>query len=85
MAKNEGFKPAEGVTVENSLRYIVAVEEAAMNEFRSLEPNARAIALVAIRTSLVVALNTIDKLIELDELERDEVINKKMNDMRNVN
>jgi hypothetical protein len=67
--KEEEFSPAKGVTLANSISYIAAIEEAAMNDFRSIEPELRQASLIAVRTALCFCLETVERLLELHDLE----------------
>ena len=68
MERNDDFRPAEGVTLENSISYIAAVEEAVRNEYGSIEPELRTAVLTAVRTALCFVVDTIDEIIDMGEM-----------------
>lgn len=76
MSMNNDFTPAEGVTMENAIRYILAVEEAAMNEFNDLPPEDRRTILATLGVTMRLALNTIARLIELHDLIEEGIVVK---------
>lgn len=55
----KGFKPVSGVTLENSIRHLAAVEEAVVRDIRKVEPSQRQMVLRLIRS----VVRSLDKAI----------------------
>lgn len=68
----KGFRPAKGVTLENSLRHVAAIEEAAVRDSKNVEPQQRAAALRLLRAALQSAIRTIDRLLGEKRIEEDD-------------
>ena len=56
------FKPAEGVTLDNCLRYIEAIEQAAARDISRIGKGERSMILGVVSAALSNAANKIDKV-----------------------
>lgn len=61
MAKDESHSPVKGVTIENCLRYINAVEEAAKRDIKDLPIEDRSFMLGLIKVHMQLSIMTLDK------------------------
>lgn len=62
MAKDESLSPVKGVTIENCLRYINAVEEAAKRDIKDLPIEERSFMLGLIKVHMQLSIMSLDRL-----------------------
>ena len=60
--KDNDFTPAEGVTIDNCLRYIAAIEEAAKRDIALVNKGERAMTLGLVSSALSNAAASLNKL-----------------------